>query len=183
MPWEWLGSSGVVGFTRVCTGNRWVHPVSLGSLGCALGVVCFIRGSRDHSCAPKGSLGSLAHSLGVVGLMRDLWVHSRLPLGSLDTLGVVEFTHARPVLIGSAVVVVFIGARPGGRWVHTGLLVSDGWVHSRAPCGLLGSSRVVGFAQVRPWGRCVHRGSFCSLRCGVVGFITCRLVCLALPLE
>ena len=53
-----LRSSVVVGFTRVCPGDRWVHPGSLGSLVCAMGVVEFIRGGWVHSGMPWGSLGS-----------------------------------------------------------------------------------------------------------------------------
>ena len=57
-----LGSCGVVGFilggTRVRPGGRWVHPESLDPLGCALGVVAFIRSRWVHSGTPWGSLGS-----------------------------------------------------------------------------------------------------------------------------
>ena len=35
-PWELLGSSGVVEFTRECNVGRWVHAGSLGSSGVAL---------------------------------------------------------------------------------------------------------------------------------------------------
>ena len=54
------GSAGVVGFIRVRTSARRVHSGWLGSLGCALGVVGFIRGCRVHWVAPWGSSGSSA---------------------------------------------------------------------------------------------------------------------------
>ena len=101
------------------------------------------------------------------------------------------------MLIGSAVVVVFTGARPGSRRVHTGLLVSDGWVHalwvvgfiagrwvrSGAPLGSLCSSRVVWFAQVRPQGRWVHDLSFGLLGFAlcIIAFIMCRWVRIGAP--
>ena len=56
--WGSLDSSGVVGYTRVCPWGHWVHPWSLGSIGCALRVVGFIPGRYVHSSAPLGSLGS-----------------------------------------------------------------------------------------------------------------------------
>ena len=43
-PWVSSGSFGSVGFTGVRPGGRPVHSRSLGSLGCALLVVGFIRG-------------------------------------------------------------------------------------------------------------------------------------------
>ena len=56
MPWRSLGSSRAMVFTRVRPEGRWVYPWSLGSLGCALGVVGFIRGRCVNSGAPWGSL-------------------------------------------------------------------------------------------------------------------------------
>ena len=44
VPWGLMGSSWVVGFTPVRPGSNWVHPESLGSLGCALVDVRFIQG-------------------------------------------------------------------------------------------------------------------------------------------
>ena len=41
-----------VGFIRVRTGYRWVHLGSFGSLGCALGVVGYIRRRWVRSGAP-----------------------------------------------------------------------------------------------------------------------------------
>ena len=60
--------SGVVGFTCVQPGCRWVHA---------------------------GSLGSQAHALGVVGYIHVRWVHSRALCGSLVSSEVVGFTHVR----------------------------------------------------------------------------------------
>ena len=72
-----LGSFGVVVFTRVHAGGRWVHPGSLGSLRFALGVIWFIWGHWIHSGSRSGSLGSS----GVVGFTwfrpRGRWVRSR----------------------------------------------------------------------------------------------------------
>ena len=46
-------------------GERWIHSRSLGSFGCDLGVVGFIKGRWVHSGASWGSLGSF----GVVGFI------------------------------------------------------------------------------------------------------------------
>ena len=72
-PFVSLGSSGVVGSTRVMTGGRWVHPVSLSSLGGALGVVDVVVGfigfgpwsSLVHPCSWR----SLEFSLGIFGFI------------------------------------------------------------------------------------------------------------------
>ena len=137
---------GVVGCIRGC----WDHPVSLGSLGSALGslnscrVVGSIRGHRVHSGAPWG-------------FILCSWVHSYAPWGSLGSSEVVEFTQLHP----------------GGRWVHL-------WSLASLECALraLGSSGIVRFTRVRPVFRWVHPGSFDSLKCtlGVVGFILGRWV-------
>ena len=64
--WGSWGSSGSVCFTRERSGGRWVlaglwvHPRSLGSLGCTMGVVGYIWGGRVHYSAPWGSLGLFA---------------------------------------------------------------------------------------------------------------------------
>ena len=42
-PWGSLDLFGVVGLIRARPVGRWIHSVSLGSFGCALGVVGFIR--------------------------------------------------------------------------------------------------------------------------------------------
>ena len=52
------GSSRVGGFIAVCPVGLPVHPGSLGSLGCALTVVEFIRGRCVHFGALSGSSGS-----------------------------------------------------------------------------------------------------------------------------
>ena len=96
-----LGSSGVVGFTRVCAGGRWIHSGSLCSLGFALGVVGFTlvrprsrwifarcvfgficgRWTRGRlvlsrfSWVQVQSLDSLGIALVVVGFIRGHWVH------------------------------------------------------------------------------------------------------------
>ena len=71
-----MGSSGVVGFTRVRAGGRWIYSGSLCSLGFALWVVGF--------------------ALGVVRFMRGLWIHLISLWGSLGSSGVVRFTRVRP---------------------------------------------------------------------------------------
>ena len=98
-----MGSSGVVGFTRVRPGGRRVHPGSLGSLTCALRFVGFIWRRWLYSCA----LSSIVCALGVVGFIRGRWIHSGVPWGS----------------IGSSAVVGFTRVRPEGRRVHPGSLV------------------------------------------------------------
>ena len=86
-----LGSSGVVKFTLVHPGGRWVHSGSLGSLRFTLGVVAFTQvrhsGSLWRSLGSSsaveftrvrpgghwvhpGSLGSFGFSLGVIGFIR-----------------------------------------------------------------------------------------------------------------
>ena len=60
MPLEWLVSLG-----RVC-GVCWVNSGLLGSFGCALGVVGFIRGRWVRSGTTWWSFGSF----GVVGILR-----------------------------------------------------------------------------------------------------------------
>ena len=114
------------------------YPVSLGSLGCALGVGGFIRGNCVHSLGDfgfdwyrwvrLGSLGSLAFALVVDGFIRGRWIRSRARRVSLRSSGVVGFTCTHPVC----------------RWVFPGSLDSlasafgvvgymrDICVHSRA---------------------------------------------------
>ena len=139
-PW---GSSGVVGFTRLRTRWRWVHPGSLGSRGCALSVVRFIRGRWVHSVVPWWSLGSS----GVIWFTQVTlyWVSlgsSGVPWGSLRSSGIVGFTAVCPGCSG------FIR----GRWVHLGSLWRS-----------FGSSGVVELTRVRPGGHSVHPGSLGSL--------------------
>ena len=57
-----LGSSWVVGFTRVRPGDCWVHMV----------VVRFTQVRPGGSWVHAGSLGSLGFALGVVGLIIEL---------------------------------------------------------------------------------------------------------------
>ena len=71
-----LGSPGIVRFTQLRAGGRWVHPGSLGSLDLALADVGF--------------------ALGVVGFMRGRWIHLDSPWGSLDSTGVVGFSRISP---------------------------------------------------------------------------------------
>ena len=116
-----MGSSRVVGFIRVRTAGRWVHPGSLGVVGCLwfalvivgfiLGVVEFIRVLRVHSHSLRGLLSSSAF----VGFTRvrpggrwvrswGRWVHLGSPWGSLVSLG---------FALG---VVVFIKIHSSSRW-------------------------------------------------------------------
>ena len=60
-----FGVSLVVGFTRMCHGVRRVHPVSLGSLACAHRFNEFIRGRGVHLGPPWVSL--LGSSVVAVG--------------------------------------------------------------------------------------------------------------------
>ena len=126
-------------------GGLRVHLGWLGSLGCALRVVGFIRARPwGHSCglrcrlvrsvALRGSLGSFGRALGVVGSFR------RAPCGSF---GFVEFVRAL-------------------RRVHSCSLGSFGcalavvrvcWVLWGAPLGRLCSFAFVGFIRARPGGR------------------------------
>ena len=136
-PLGLMGSSCVVGFTRVRAAGLCVHPGWLGSLGCTLEVAGFIRGCWVHSCTPWVSLGSsvvaLGYALAVVGLIR-----------------VVVYTRERPGVVESI----------WGRWGHSDApwgslrscvivgFIRGRWVHSGAPLGSLGSSEVVGFNWV-----------------------------------
>ena len=76
-------------------GGRQVHPGSLGSLMCALGVVGFIRGRWVHWGAPWGR---------------------RIYPGSLDSMVCALGSS------GSSAVVRFTGMRPERRRVHPGSL-------------------------------------------------------------
>ena len=105
-----MGSSGIVGLTRVRRWYRWVHPRLFGSLGFALGVVGFIRGRWIHSGSRWVSFGSsgVVGITRVVGFIRGRWVYSGLRWG----------------LLGSFSVVVFTPVNAGGRLVHPGSLGS-----------------------------------------------------------
>ena len=112
------------GFTQVRPGCCRVHSGWLGSGGCALGVVGFMRDRWVHDGASWGSSGSFGCSLG----------HSGVPWGWSGSLVVVGFTRLRPV----------------GRRVHSGSLGSLGyvlgvvsairgrWVDSDGPWGFSG---------------------------------------------
>ena len=148
-----LGSSGVVEFTRVRPGGRWVHLQSLGPW---------------HS--PWKSLGSLGVALRVVGFMRGRWVHSGSPWGSFGSSWVVEFTRIRfeyrwlhPEPLGSLLFALVLVGFIRCRWVH-----SDSY-----QVGSLGSSAFVGFTSVRLGGRLVRRRSLGSLGVALsaIGFI------------
>ena len=73
----------------------------------------FIRGRWVYSA----SLGSFGCALVFIGFIRCLWVHSG---GSLEVVGRVRpggrWVHL--ALLGSLGVVGFIWMRPGDRWVH-----------------------------------------------------------------
>ena len=48
-PFGWLGSSGVVGFTRARPGDHWVRPGSFRSLARALGIIRFFRSCERNA--------------------------------------------------------------------------------------------------------------------------------------
>ena len=79
VDWGSLGTSGIVGFTLVHSGGCSVHPGSLGTLACALGVVGFILGRLVCLRAPCLSLGSSGVTWFTLGVVAS----------------VVRFTHAR----------------------------------------------------------------------------------------
>ena len=152
-----MWSFGDDGFIHVHPGGRWVHLVSLGSFGCALGVVGFIRGSSGALLA----LDSFWCALSVVGYIRCRCIHSGAPRGSFGSFRFVGFIRVRPGggwfhlgvswgSFGSFEVVSFIRVCPGCSWIHTGLLGSF----------------------VQPGGRLVHSVSLESFECalGVVVF-------------
>ena len=158
-----MGSSRIVGFTRVCPWGHWVNPWLFGSLGFALVIIGFMRGrwihlrSRWLLLGSSGVVGITRVPARVVGFIRGRWVRWGSRWGSLSLFGVVAFTRVRA----------------GGRWVHSGSLGSSGcrWVRSGSPLGLLGSlyrwldsCAVIGFIWVRTGGCWVHSRSLNSLR-------------------
>ena len=187
-----MGSSGVVGFTRVHHGDRWGHLVLLGSLASTLAVV--------------GSFGLFACALWAVGFIWGRLVNSRAPWGSFGSFGVLRFTRSRPwglslylVLLSSLERVVgFTGARPLGSCVHARSLGSLAralgnalgdvgfirahpgvhWSHLRPLISLLSAVGVVGFTRAHPRGLWDYPGSLGTLACAlvVVGFIRGRWV-------
>ena len=92
--------------------GRRVHPGSLGELGCALGVVVFIRVRLVHWGAPWGWSGSsgvagfigvrrpvhpcsLERDMGLVGFIQGRRVHWGASWGSLGSYGVAGFINVR----------------------------------------------------------------------------------------
>ena len=141
----------MAGFIRTCSGGRWFHSGSLGSLGYALGsfrVVGFIRYRPGGRCIHFG---------GAIGGVVLSWVHSGAPWSHRVRLGLLgSFRH--PLCV-----VVFIRAHPGGPSVNLGTLwgstVSFGvvvfipecsYVHSGAQLGSSGSFGFVEFIRERP---------------------------------
>ena len=108
------GALGFVGFIAVRTGVSQVRSRSLGSLGCAEGVVGCARGHRVNWSAlwgrrvRSGWLGSLGCAMVVVGFIRGVWVYTAAPWWSSGSFGVFGF----------------IGVHPGSRPVHSGSLGS-----------------------------------------------------------
>ena len=148
-----MSSSAVPGFIGVRSGVRRFHPGLLGSLGCALGIVRFIRGRWVHRGAPWWSSGSsgVAEFIGVDGFIGVLsWVR-QVPPGSCT-----GFIRVRPV--GRRFLPALIGVRPGGRWVHPVSLNSLGF-HSGSlsslgyAVGSCGSAGVAELIWVCPNGR------------------------------
>ena len=120
-----------VRFIRVRPACLLVHSCSLGSYGCAMGVVGFIR---VRSGTPWGWSGLL----GFVGFIRARrrihrwvrWVQS----GALGSFGQVQ---------------VVIGLIPV-RWIHLGAGPGGRMVHSHALLGSSVSFGFVGFKRARP---------------------------------
>ena len=179
--WGSLGSSGVVGFTRVRAGVCWVHPGSLVSLGFALwvvefalGVVGFMRGRWVQLGSPWESFGSFGDIVFTLIRPGGRWVHPRsldtlwFALRSLGSSGFVVFTRVCAGTLGSSGIVWFNPVPAGGRWVHPGSLGSLGFA-----LGVVGFALgVVGFMR----GRWVHLGSPSGSlgSFGVVGFTLIR---------
>ena len=153
--------SGSIGFNRVRPGCQWVHS---GSFVCALGV---IQVRSVNSGVLGGSLGTFGCAVGVVGFVQVRLVHSCAPWGLLSSfgcaLGFIRVRLVRPgghsvhsgassaAPCGSLASFVFIRCirvRSGG---HSGVSLGLFW-----------------FNRVRPGGRCVHSGSLGSLVCALV---------------
>ena len=174
-------SSGIAAFIGVRTWCLWVHPVSLGSLGCAMGVIGFIQGLWVHRGRPCVWLGSseVRWVYCGAGLSLAAWIIGvRLGVSTIDLGSLCTF--------GSAMGVAgFIGLHSGCHQVHPvslcslgcalGLLGTVGctlevmgfsralWIHGGSPWGSTGLSRVAGFIGVRPGVRRVDQGSLGSL--------------------
>ena len=183
-----MGSSRVVGFTRVRPWGRWVHQGSLNSLRYSLGVVEFNRciWFTKVRAGVVGFIRSIEFALGVVGFIGGRFANSGSRWWSLGSSWVVGFTRVR-----AGVGWVHPGSffHSGSRWVSLGLLgfaqgavalaLEVDWiircrlVNRVSPWGSLGSSGVFGFTRIRPGGRWVHPGSLDSLgfALGVLAFI------------
>ena len=153
-PWGSQGSSGVA--ICICVRQEG-HPGPLGSYGCALGAVGFIR-NRLRVVA--------VIALVVVGFIQCRWVHCGASRGSSGLTGIARL----------------IGVRPGGRRIHPGSLgcalvvagfIWGRWVHWGMPWESSRSSGNVGFIGVRLGGRRDHPWTLgCAL--GFVGFVRGR---------
>ena len=152
-----MGLSGVVEFTRVGPGGRWVHPVSL----VALVFNGFTRRCWFHWHLSWESLGSQGFAVRVVGFMWCHWVHSGSPLELLGLSGDVGLTLVRPA--GSSVHLRSMCVYILGFALLVVRYIQGRWVHSHSPWVSLGSSRVVRFTLVRLVGGWIHPGSFGSL--------------------
>ena len=171
-----LGVSGVAVFIGVRPRGRWVHPsaryigvrlsdcrvhpgpIGAGSLGCALGVVEFIRGHWRASSCVTGFIGVRTGSsgvaqfigvyLGVVGFVRGRWVHWGAQWGLSGPFGVAGF-------IGPSVVGFVRGALSGFSLISFECalrVVGRVLGHCGAYWGSPGSSCVAGFVGVRSMG-------------------------------
>ena len=116
MPWGSSAPFGVVVFTPVRPGGRWVHSGCLDSRGnalCVVGVCWFHAGAPSRlsgsfrvagftrvrsGCRQvhSGSLGSRRCALVVVRFIQGHWVHSCALWGSWGPFGVVVFIRVRP---------------------------------------------------------------------------------------
>ena len=118
----WSSGSFVVdNLIEVHRGGHQVYPGSLDSLGCALGVVGFIRGCGVHCDAPWG--------LSVHPVCLAHWASPWGASGSFGVAGIIGVhsgcRRTHPVSPGSfahGLTALFIGVRPGDRPVRRGSL-------------------------------------------------------------
>ena len=78
-PWVWLSSSRVIRFARTHPGYRSVQPESLGSFVRAQGVVGFTGAPPAGRWVHPMSLGSLACAVWFVRFIRCRYAYSRAP--------------------------------------------------------------------------------------------------------